>query len=145
MIDPPKSVAELEQEKRKREREGGIEGGGSPPPLQEPAFPVNISSGPLAYTYRFHELHIHYGTSDGVGSEHTISGYAFPAEIQIFGFNANLYQNFSEALTKSQGVVGIAIMLQEGEQVDQELRVLTNQLSNIRFGANQWGGMVGIP
>lgn len=43
--------------------------------------PVNISGGPLSYRYQFHEIHIHYGLHDREGSEHTIDGYAFPAEV----------------------------------------------------------------
>lgn len=43
--------------------------------------PVNISGGPLSYRYQFHEIHLHYGLNDNVGSEHTVNGYAFPAEV----------------------------------------------------------------
>lgn len=43
--------------------------------------PVNISGGPLSYRYQFHEVHLHYGLTDGFGSEHTVDGYAFPAEV----------------------------------------------------------------
>ena len=42
---------------------------------------VNISGGPLSYRYQFHEIHLHYGQDDKVGSEHTVDGYAFPAEV----------------------------------------------------------------
>lgn len=44
---------------------------------------VNITGGPLAYRYQFEEFYIHYGSSDHSGSEHTVSGYAFPAEVSI--------------------------------------------------------------
>ncbi|XP_017472388.1 PREDICTED: carbonic anhydrase-related protein 10-like [Rhagoletis zephyria] len=43
--------------------------------------PVNISGGPLSYRYRFHEIHIHYGLHDQFGSEHSVEGYTFPAEV----------------------------------------------------------------
>lgn len=42
---------------------------------------VSISGGPLSYKYRVHEILLHYGRSDDKGSEHTISGHAFPAEV----------------------------------------------------------------
>lgn len=45
---------------------------------------VNITGGPLAYRYQFEEFYIHYGSSDHSGSEHTISGYAFPAEVRTY-------------------------------------------------------------
>lgn len=33
-------------------------------------------------------------------------------QIQIFGFNSQLYSNFSEALHKAQGIVSISLLLQ---------------------------------
>ncbi|KAL1455595.1 hypothetical protein WDU94_009679 [Cyamophila willieti] len=42
---------------------------------------INITGGPLSYKYQFHEMHIHYGLQDDVGSEHVINDYVFPAEV----------------------------------------------------------------
>ncbi|CAG9762234.1 unnamed protein product [Ceutorhynchus assimilis] len=42
---------------------------------------INVSGGPLSYRYQFQEIHIHYGLHDQFGSEHSINGYAFPAEL----------------------------------------------------------------
>lgn len=42
---------------------------------------INVTGGPLSYKYQFHEIHIHYGLHDQFGSEHSINGYAFPAEV----------------------------------------------------------------
>jgi len=47
---------------------------------------VNVTGGPLSYLYQLHELHIHYGTQDHIGSEHTINGRAFPAEVSDKSF-----------------------------------------------------------
>jgi len=44
--------------------------------------PVNISGGPLSYRYQFHEIHLHFGVDDRTGSEHTVDGHAFPAEVR---------------------------------------------------------------
>lgn len=44
---------------------------------------VTIQGGPLSYSYRFYELHLHYGKSDDQGSEHTIASKQFPAEVSI--------------------------------------------------------------
>ncbi|GLV35134.1 Carbonic anhydrase-related protein B [Carabus blaptoides fortunei] len=51
---------------------------------------INVTGGPLSYKYQFHEIHIHYGLHDQFGSEHSINGYAFPAEIKIRHF---VYRN----------------------------------------------------
>lgn len=45
--------------------------------------PVNISGGPLSYRYQFHEIHLHFGLDDRTGSEHTVDGHAFPAEVSV--------------------------------------------------------------
>jgi Eukaryotic-type carbonic anhydrase len=42
---------------------------------------VNISGGPLSYHYRVAEVVIHFGSTDSSGSEHTIGGQHFPAEV----------------------------------------------------------------
>lgn len=42
---------------------------------------VNISVGPLSYTYRVSEIKFHLSNSDTVGSEHTVSGKSFPVEV----------------------------------------------------------------
>ncbi|CAM1309482.1 CA10 (predicted) [Pycnogonum litorale] len=94
---------------------------------------VNISRGPLSYKYTFSELHIHYGISDDVGSEHTVNGYAFPAELQLYGYNTHLYHNISEAIKQSQGLVAISVVLQLGEQSNHELRILTSHLGHIKY------------
>lgn len=46
--------------------------------------PVNLTGGPLSYRYRFHEIHIHYGLHDQFGSEHSVEGYTFPAEVNKY-------------------------------------------------------------
>ncbi|XP_022673497.1 carbonic anhydrase-related protein 10-like isoform X2 [Varroa jacobsoni] len=99
----------------------------------EPA--VFIRGGPLSYGYRFYELHLHYGKSDDQGSEHTIASKQFPAELQLFGFNSDLYANVSEALElrESSALVAISILVQLAETPSPELRVLTSPLRKIVY------------
>lgn len=49
----------------------------------DPETVVNITEGPLSYRYRFEEIHLHYGRTDDKGSEHTLAGYSFPAEVSL--------------------------------------------------------------
>ncbi|KYN16548.1 Carbonic anhydrase-related protein 10 [Trachymyrmex cornetzi] len=94
---------------------------------------VNITGGPLAYHYQFEEIYIHYGMDDGHGSEHRINNYAFPAEIQVYGFNAELYHNMSEAQHKSQGLVAISLMVQLGETLNPELQIITSVFNKVVY------------
>ena len=42
---------------------------------------INITGGPLSYKYRVTEINFHWGSIDTLGSEHTIDGQSFPAEV----------------------------------------------------------------
>ncbi|XP_033215365.1 carbonic anhydrase-related protein 10-like [Belonocnema kinseyi] len=67
------------------------------------------------------------------GSEHRVNNYAFPAEIQVYGFNAELYHNMSEAQHKSQGLVAISLMVQLGDTPNPELRIITSVFNKVLY------------
>ncbi|XP_046970863.1 carbonic anhydrase-related protein 10 isoform X1 [Vanessa cardui] len=99
---------------------------------------VNISGGPLSYRYQFEEIYFHYGLDDNRGSEHQIDHHTFPGEIQLYGFNKELYHNMSEAQHKSQGVVGISLMVQIGEPTNKELRLITSAFNKVTFRGSSY-------
>uniref|UniRef100_A0A914XGS5 Alpha-carbonic anhydrase domain-containing protein n=2 Tax=Plectus sambesii TaxID=2011161 RepID=A0A914XGS5_9BILA len=96
---------------------------------------VNISGGPLgSYRYRLHHILLHFGKApEKQGSEHTIDGVRFPAEIQLLGYNSDLYRNFSEAMTQPRGLVGIAVMIDIGATTNYELKKLTVSSASITY------------
>ena len=103
--------------------------------------PVNITNGPLQYSYRFSEIILHWGKEkDRPGSEHSINHHSFPAEVQIYGYNSDLYSNMSVARQNVRGVVAISLMVQvKGEEARMEhdhmhsgLGSIISKLSNIR-------------
>ncbi len=64
-----------------------------------------------------------------------MSGHFFPAEIQLMGFNSELFDNLSQALGKPHGAVGIAVMVQETERLDavnDAFRLITQHLRKVR-------------
>ncbi|TRY73896.1 hypothetical protein TCAL_07770, partial [Tigriopus californicus] len=95
---------------------------------------INISGGPLAYNYPIHSVAFHFGLNDDGGSEHLIDGRRFPGEIQILGYNADLYENLSLAVQHPNGLVGISILMEIGDLSNPEIRRMTNRLPNIQFG-----------
>lgn len=99
---------------------------------------VNITGGPLVYKYRFQDLYIHFGAANHQGSEHLVNGAAFPAEIQLYGFNAELYRNMSEARLGSNGIVGLAVMVQVGEEGNEELRILSSGFNKVVYRGMKW-------
>ncbi|XP_045102307.1 carbonic anhydrase-related protein 10-like [Portunus trituberculatus] len=99
--------------------------------------PLNITGGPLSYRYRVGQVQLHFGSKDHMGSEHTVNGTSFPAEIQIYGYNSQLFNNFSEAVSRAHGIVAISVMIQIAERGNPELRHLTDAMEKIRY-AGSW-------
>ena len=50
-------------------------------------FTAQISGGGLGGTYKFAQLHFHWGDTSQKGSEHTLNGKAFPLEVHLVHFN----------------------------------------------------------
>uniref|UniRef100_A0AAY4DHL5 Carbonic anhydrase n=2 Tax=Denticeps clupeoides TaxID=299321 RepID=A0AAY4DHL5_9TELE len=74
---------------------------------------MHISSMP--YRYSASQLHLHWGSSSLLeGSEHTINGKQFPAELHIVHFNSDKYSNISVALDKSDGLAVLGILIEVG-------------------------------
>lgn len=57
----------------------------------------------------------------------------FYFQIQLYGFNKELYHNMSEAQHKSQGIVGISLMIQIGETPNPELRIITSTFNKVFY------------
>lgn len=63
---------------------------------------VNISGGPLGYSYRLEEVRLHFGSEDSQGSEHLLNGQGFPGEVrdqtwtEKEGFRGILLDRFSK-------------------------------------------------
>merc|ERR1719225_2289661 len=75
--------------------------------------PVYLRGGPLVYSYTFSEIIFHWAGPDNLdGSEHSINHHSFPAEIQIFGYNSDLYDSMSVARQKVRGLVAVSLMVQ---------------------------------
>lgn len=55
------------------------------------------------------------------------------AQIQLYGFNKELYHNMSEAQHKAQGIVGISLMLQIGDTPNPELRIITSAFNKVLY------------
>ena len=42
---------------------------------------LNASLGPMQYNYKIYQVKVHFGREEDWGSEHTINGQQFPAEV----------------------------------------------------------------
>ncbi|XP_060075009.1 carbonic anhydrase-related protein 10-like [Ylistrum balloti] len=95
---------------------------------------ILFSIGPLSYTYRLHQIRVHFGRDDSRGSEHTIDGKTFAAEIQFLAYNTDLYHNFSQAVVSPRGIAAIAVFVQtKGNLSHQELEKIIENIEDVRF------------
>ncbi|XP_045063562.1 uncharacterized protein ca12 [Coregonus clupeaformis] len=73
-----------------------------------------ISSLPHRYTAA--QIHFHWGSEQmPVGSEHTINGRQFAAEMHMVLFNSDKYPNISVAADKSDGLAVLGVLIEVGE------------------------------
>ncbi|XP_069131011.1 carbonic anhydrase-related protein 10-like isoform X2 [Argopecten irradians] len=95
---------------------------------------VNVSQGPLSYVYHVTALKFHYSKVNINGSEHRIAGRSFPAELQMIGYNGDLYENMSRAENSSNGIVVISTFLEiASEKINENptLDALTTKLDDL--------------
>ncbi|XP_053322711.1 carbonic anhydrase 2-like [Spea bombifrons] len=90
-----------------------------------------LSGGPLTGHYRLCQFHFHWGLSDSEGSEHTIDGKAFPAELHIVHWNSQKYRNFSEAKDHPDGLSVVGILLKLGEK-NPALQAIVENLDKVK-------------
>ena len=63
-----------------------------------------ITGGPFGTNiYKFAQFHLHWGSANTRGSEHTIDSQAFPMEIHFVHYNSK-YASLGEAVGKSDGL-----------------------------------------
>ncbi|XP_043219277.1 carbonic anhydrase-like [Amphibalanus amphitrite] len=72
--------------------------------------PTTISGGRLPGTFVFEIFDMHWGANNSYGSEHTINGYRYPAELHL-GFRNIKYGSLEEAAANVDGLAGIAVFL----------------------------------
>ncbi|CAO2580568.1 Carbonic anhydrase 9 [Lemmus lemmus] len=80
--------------------------------------------------YRALQLHLHWGTSDHPGSEHTVNGHHFPAEIHVVHLST-AFSELHEALGRPGGVAVLAAFLQESPEENGAYEQLLSHLGEI--------------
>jgi len=97
---------------------------------------VNISGADLSYHYQVSSVVLHWGEDSARGSEHTVQGRAAAAEVQILGYNGELYSGEDSAVRSPNGGVGIAVLAQLGETPNVELEKIIKGASKLKFAGS---------
>ncbi|XP_051969683.1 carbonic anhydrase 2 [Xyrauchen texanus] len=94
-----------------------------------------LTGGPISGTYRLKQFHFHWGASDDKGSEHTMDGKCYPAELHLVHWNTK-YTKFQEAVDKPDGLAVVGVFLEVGAE-NHQLKTILGALSDIKSKGNQ--------
>ena len=97
-----------------------------------------MNKGPLSYNYTLNHIVIHYGGDNVRGSEHTIDGVSFTAELQLFAYNSQLYSSWRDSESRPNGVsaVSILVVLSDFDSQSKENKQLKGMSTALRELAN---------
>ncbi|NXC85687.1 CAH6 anhydrase, partial [Cercotrichas coryphoeus] len=95
---------------------------------------MSISRG-LPGPYRAVQMHLHWGglQLESSGSEHTIDGMRYLAELHIVHYNSANYSSFEEARDKPQGLAVLAFLYTDGHFENTYYSEFISKLARIRF------------
>uniref|UniRef100_A0A3Q3W2L9 Carbonic anhydrase n=1 Tax=Mola mola TaxID=94237 RepID=A0A3Q3W2L9_MOLML len=74
-----------------------------------------LKDGPISGIYRLKQFHFHWGASDDRGSEHTVAGTKFAAELHLVHWNTK-YPSFGDAASQPDGLAVVGVFLQIGAE-----------------------------
>ncbi|XP_075432330.1 carbonic anhydrase 12 isoform X2 [Ascaphus truei] len=94
--------------------------------------PTMYKNGQL-FRYTVSQLHFHWGNqANPTGSEHSIGGKKFAAEVHIVHYNSDKYSNFPMAMEAADGLAVLGILLEVGAFNPSYDRIFS-QLPNVRY------------
>ncbi|XP_048470824.1 carbonic anhydrase 6 [Rhincodon typus] len=93
-----------------------------------------ISKG-LPSRYTAVQMHFHWGGLDleSSGSEHTIDGIRYVAELHIVHYNSDKYSSFLEASDKADGLAVLAFFYEDGHFENTYYSDFISSLSKVRY------------
>lgn len=89
----------------------------------------SLTGGPLGNEYKIVQMHAHWGRASGHGSEHTVDGAAYDAELHMVHYNTK-YPSAGEAFDKSDGLAVLGMLVKVGRE-HQEFRKLCDNFSQL--------------
>lgn len=89
-----------------------------------------VSGGPLNCDYELSQVHCHWGEDDAEGSEHTVNGKHYPAELHLVHWNKTNYCSVEEATKHPDGLCVFAVFLKVGN-THHELQKVVEKIPDI--------------
>ncbi|KAG9332976.1 hypothetical protein JZ751_013964 [Albula glossodonta] len=94
-----------------------------------------LTGGPISGTYRLRQFHFHWGGADDRGSEHTIAGTKYAAELHLVHWNTK-YPSFGDAVSQPDGLAVVGVFLQIGDD-NSQLQAVVDALDAIKGKGQQ--------
>lgn len=91
-----------------------------------------LEGGPLQHDYHVAQFHLHWGKDDDAGSEHTVDGHSYAAELHIVHYNADLFKSICDAVKSEHGLAVLGMFVKVGKE-HAGLKKMTDQLDKIQF------------
>ncbi|KAM4650868.1 carbonic anhydrase 6 isoform 2-T2 [Discoglossus pictus] len=99
---------------------------------------LTITKG-LPNIYTAVQMHLHWGGLDleTSGSEHTVDGMRYMAELHIVHYNSELYKTFDEAKDKPHGLAVLAFLYVDGNFENTYYSEFISKLAKIRYAGQE--------
>ncbi|XP_010744816.2 carbonic anhydrase 1 [Larimichthys crocea] len=94
-----------------------------------------LTDGPISGIYRLKQFHFHWGASDDRGSEHTVEGTKYPAELHLVHWNTK-YPSFGEAAGQPDGLAVVGVFLKCGDD-NASLQKILDAFDSIKAKGKQ--------
>jgi len=88
----------------------------------------SLTGGPLKSKFVLEQFHAHWGSNDKLGSEHTVDGATYSAELHLVHWDSEKFKSFGEAAAAKGGLAVLGIFLKVGKKSHPELEKLTKLL-----------------
>lgn len=92
----------------------------------------SLTGGPLGDEFVLEQFHCHWGKNDKTGSEHTVDGTSYAAELHLVHWNKDKFKSFGDAAAAENGLTVLGIFLKVGKE-HGEMRKITKLLPFIKF------------
>lgn len=92
---------------------------------------TELSGGPLQGKYKLEQFHCHWGKTSEEGSEHTVDGKAYAAELHFVHWNCDKYSSFIEAASYPDGLAVLGVFLKVSKKKHEELAKIVTLIPNI--------------
>ncbi|XP_051548127.1 uncharacterized protein LOC127437324 [Myxocyprinus asiaticus] len=97
------------------------------------SLPSHMYISSLSHRYSAAQLHFHWGSSNLLtGSEHTVNGKRFAAEMHVVHFNSDKYPSISVAVDKQDGLAVLGVFIEIGES-NPALDKFLKYISGIKY------------